>query len=90
MRREYYKLISDNNIRDFFSLIPEMSYSKKTKILERLLREFHKDAVNMALNQYEQQYVNKNRVEIPYMDRVLRGLAKHYNDKFFKIKEVMT
>jgi hypothetical protein len=79
MRNEYYKFISENKISDIFISIPEISYSSKLVILERLFTRYTNEQINIALNEYELNYIRKNRVDIKKLYNTLKGIIDRGN-----------
>jgi hypothetical protein len=76
MKDEYYSLLRNHSINDNLSDIQELSYSQKTKMLERLLKDFNSDIVCVALNIYHQQYIKKNRVRLNIVYNTLKGICQ--------------
>jgi len=74
MRSEYYKFLSDNKLSDMFSHIPELSYSYKLIVLKELIAHYTIEQVNMALNEYELNYIKLNRVDIGKLPNTLKGI----------------
>ena len=74
MRNEYYKFISENKINDTFIYIPEVSYSFKLLTLKSLKERYTNEQINIALNEYELNYIRKNRVDIKKLFNTLKGI----------------
>lgn len=75
MRKEYYTFLDRTGIRDFFSLIDEIPYSKKLNILEKLHKDYSVGTINKALNEYEINYFRLHRVRLHIIENVLKGLC---------------
>lgn len=78
MRKEYYIFLDNTGIRDFFSLIDEIPYSKKLNILEKLNKIYDTQSINKALNDYEMNYYRLHRVRLNIIENVLKGLCQKY------------
>jgi hypothetical protein len=76
MRVLYFQFIKKNNISDILSLIPELSYSYKKKILSSLLSHYTNEQINRALNIYEINYIKKNRVDLNIIYNTLKGIIQ--------------
>lgn len=74
MRNEYYKFISENKINDTFIYISEIAYSYKLSILVTLKEIYTNEQINIALNEYELNYIRKNRVDIKKLFNTLKGI----------------
>lgn len=74
MRNEYYKFISENKLNDTFIYIPEIAYSYKLSILVTLKERYTNEQINIALNEYELNYIRKNRVDIKKLYNTLKGI----------------
>jgi hypothetical protein len=79
MRNEYYKFISENKINDTFIYIPEISYSYKLLTLKSLKEIYTNEQINIALNEYELNYIRKNRVDIKKLYNTLKGIIDRSN-----------
>ncbi|HOE39292.1 MAG TPA: hypothetical protein PLY69_06905 [Bacteroidales bacterium] len=76
MRSTYYSILSSNNLVDVLKSIPQLSYTRKVKILQRLLKEFEPKEINLALFDYKEQYIKLNRVNLLRLENTLLFLAK--------------
>lgn len=76
MRKEYYTFIQEKGIRDFLSLIDEIPYSKKLKIVQNLCSRFTVLSINQAFNDYQINYVK--RIDLRIIEKILIGLCKKY------------
>lgn len=75
MREKYYKLIKDNNINDTLSLITEIPFSTKTRILNRLIKKHSILEINMALNDFKKMY-EINKPNLNFLEKTLEGLCR--------------
>lgn len=80
-REIYYFLLKENRISDILSEIPELSYSKKISLLKKLLNEYSPKEIDKALLKYKIQYININRGNLSYIDKILKGLCFYGNWK---------
>lgn len=76
MKDVYYNFINEHNFNDNLSDIPELSYSQKIIILKELQIDFSNDTVCLALNDYHQRYIKKNRVRIKLLYNTLKGICQ--------------
>jgi hypothetical protein len=72
VRNEYFILIKDNKLADVLSLIPDLPYSSKTRVLEELLKSYPAEQVNKALYAYKAHYIDSNRVQIFKLKNTLK------------------
>ena len=79
MRDVYLNYIRDNQLNDNLSDIPELSYSQKIIILKELQEEFDHLTICLALNDYHQRYIKKNRVRIKLLYNTLKGICQRLN-----------
>lgn len=76
MKKEYYNLISNNELIDIFSEIKELSYSKKLKILQNLLKLYDSSIINKAMIEYKEKYINNNKYNLHFLENTLKYLCK--------------
>ena len=81
IRHQYFSIIKEKNLPNVLGIIPEISYSKKLKILTDLLGRFDEYDVKIALNLYKQNYIDLHRVQILYLKNVLVSLCNDYKTK---------
>ena len=76
MRDTYYNFINEQNFNDNLSDISELSYSQKIIILKELQIDFDNSTICLALNDYHQRYIKKNRVRIKLLYNTLKGICQ--------------
>lgn len=81
MRTEYYQYIQNNNIADILSLILDLSFTEKHRILENILKEYTSEECNQALIYYQKKYIELHRVNYNCIDKTLLCLCKLIREK---------
>lgn len=76
MRQKYYELLKKYNIRDCLFLVEDLSYSRKFKIIDNLLKSYSPETINQSLNCYEFNYIRLNRVNIILIENILKNNCK--------------
>ena len=76
MRDKYYNFLREHNLPDVLHDIPEMSYSQKIKVLERLRVDYVDEIVRLGLNQYHQNYIKKKRVRLDIISNTIKGICE--------------
>jgi hypothetical protein len=76
MRDKYYNFLREHNLPDILHDIPEMSYSQKIKVIERLRADYVDGIVRLGLNQYHQNYIKKKRVRLDIIFNTLKGICE--------------
>lgn len=76
MRKEYYKLLNNNQVLDILYTIDDMPYSKKYKILEAVLEKYSSEIVNSALINYRDNYMNKGKYNLNFLKNTLLYLCR--------------
>lgn len=78
MRDNYLKYISNNNIPDILSRIPDLKYSKKLEYVKWLFDTYGGMITNLTLLEYEREYIDIKRVNLFIIENVLKSLANRY------------
>lgn len=76
MRDKYYSYLREHNLPDVLHDIPELSYSQKLKILERVRSDYDDIIVRLGLNQYHQNYIKKKRVRLEIISNTIKGICE--------------
>ena len=80
-REQYYKYISEKKLSDILSLILELSYSQKLKILQSLETEYDTTIINQALVYFQKKYIDIHRVNFNCIDKTLLCLCRVIKEK---------
>lgn len=80
MRNEYYEFIRERGISDILSLISDLSFSSKTKILKNILEKYNANSLNYALNNYKINYIDLKRVDLRRISTTLVYFCKLYKE----------
>ncbi len=81
MREEYYYLLQMNGISDIFCNLTDISYSKKIKILNGLLKQYDIKIINIALEIYKKEYINKDRIYYPTLENTLKNICNTFEEE---------
>ena len=81
MREIYYMMLKEFSLNDTLSNIPELPFTKKIKMLRILLENNKPESINMALIDYQINYINLKRVDLKIIMNVLKGLCNKYKKK---------
>ena len=74
-RNDYIVLLTLENIPNILGLINELPYSRKLKILEKLLKKYNKNYIIVALEEYKRNYIYLDRVNIFTIENILIGIC---------------
>ena len=86
-REQYFDLLKKHRLLDTLSLLDQLSYSEKLRIIENILfddkgqKQFSSTEINLALQNYELNYIRVHRVNIRALKNTLYGLCKMFREK---------
>ena len=75
-RNDYNALLHYEKLPNVLGLVEELPYSRKLKIIEKLLRKYKKENIIVALEEYKNRYINIDRVNIFTIENILIGLCE--------------
>ena len=75
-RNDYNAILYYEKLPNVLGLVEELPYSRKLKIIEKLLRRYKKENIIVALEEYKNRYTNIDRVNIFTTENILVGLCE--------------
>ena len=75
MKDDYFLLLKENRITNILGFLDDLSYTKKYKIIEKLLEKYSIDIINNCLYYYKHSYIDMKKVNYIYIDKVLVGIC---------------
>ena len=75
-RNDYNAILYYEKLPNVLGLVEELPYSRKLKIIEKLLRRYKKENIIVALEEYKNRYINIDRVNIFTTENILVGLCE--------------
>ena len=75
-RNDYNAILYYEKLPNVLGLVEELPYSRKLKIIEKLLRKYKKENIIVALEEYKNRYINIDRVNIFTTENILVGLCE--------------
>ena len=84
-RNDYNALILYESIPNVLGLIDEIPYSKKLKIIEKLVKRYNRKKIIIALNEYRERYINLNRINIFTIENILISMCEELRKEEEKI-----
>ena len=75
-RNDYNAILYYEKLPNVLGLVEELPYSRKLKIIEKLLRRYKKENIIVALEEYKNRYINIDRVNIFTIENILIGICE--------------
>ena len=75
-RNDYNAILYYKKLPNVLGLVEELPYSRKLKIIEKLLRRYKKENIIVALEEYKNRYIDIDRVNIFTIENILIGLCE--------------
>ena len=75
-RNDYNAILYYEKLPNVLGLVEELPYSRKLKIIEKLLRRYKKENIIVALEEYKNRYIDIDRVNIFTIENILIGLCE--------------
>jgi len=76
MKEQYEQLAREIPSVKVLDKLTDFPYSFRVKLLQELLKKFNSETVSVALFQYHEQYIQKNRVNYGRIKTVLKFLCR--------------
>ena len=77
-RNKYYSYLLDEGINDMLYNVPQLSYSKKLKLLKELRSAYTAEQINLAFNTYDLEYIKLNRVDLNRIKNTLKFYCQRH------------
>ena len=72
----YMQLLKMHKLPNVLGIIDEMPFSRKLKILKKLLLKFSNKEITIGLNEYKRNYIDVDRVNIFTIENILVGICE--------------
>ena len=80
-RNIYIQLLKMHKLPNVLGIIDEMPFSRKVRILKKLLLKFSNKEIIIGLNEYKRNYIDVDRVNIFSTEGILIGICKKIKEK---------
>ena len=77
----YMQLLKMHKLPNVLGIIDEMPFSRKLRILKKLLLKFSNKEITIGLNEYKRNYIDVDRVNIFSIESILIGICKRIKGK---------
>ena len=77
----YMQLLKMHKLPNVLGIIDEMPFSRKVRILKKLLLKFSNKEIIIGLNEYKRNYIDVDRVNIFSTEGILIGICKRIKGK---------
>lgn len=80
-RTTYMQLLKMHKLPNILGIIDEMPFSRKLRILKKLLLKFSNKEIILGLNEYKRNYIDLDKVNIFSAEGILIGICKKIKEK---------